>query len=181
MALGLFSIEWNNTLSSYNVKRPQTDMEIILDTVWEDLCEPVWHERNSINNDPGSFTNFDKTKTLRDKLQWYYDHQNEAFDYRYCFLVSYNETTLQLMTRNIMLGLVSQLDTAHQFYTTEISHRTNNQMTITSWIELTQSIVQRVKHNRRTNMDDITHSTSSNSAQELFEFKWNPRQDSSMN
>ena len=41
MALGLFSIEWNNTLSSYNVKRPQTDMEIILDTVWEDLCEPV--------------------------------------------------------------------------------------------------------------------------------------------
>ena len=80
-----------------------------------------------------------------------------------------------------MRELVSQLDTAHQFHTTEISQLSNNQMTITSLIEPAQSIAQRVKHNLRTNMDDITHSTSSNSAQELFEFKWDPRQDLSMN
>ena len=68
MALGLFSIEQNDALASYNVKEPQTEMEMIIDAVWEDLCESVWHERNSINNDSGSFTNINEAKTLREKL-----------------------------------------------------------------------------------------------------------------
>ena len=54
------------------------------------------------------------------------------------------------MTQKTMQELVSQLDAAHQFHTTEISQLSNNQMTITSWIESAQSIAQRVKHNRRT-------------------------------
>ena len=100
MAIGLFSIEWNAALAYYNIKEPQTKMEMIIDAVWEDLCESVWRERNSINNDSGSFTHINEAKTLREKLQWYYDHQDEAFDYRHQFLVSYNGTTLQQLTQN---------------------------------------------------------------------------------
>ena len=180
MALGLFSIEWNYALAFYNVKEPQTEMEMIIDAVWEDLCDPVWRERNSINNDTGSFTHINEAKTLREKLQWYYDHQDEAFDYRHRFLVSYNRTTLQKLTRNTMRELVSQLDAAHKYHTTELSQLSKNQMTIISWIESTQSIAQRVKTNRRMNLDDTTQSMSSDSTQE-FEFEWDPQQDSSAN
>ena len=180
MALGLFSIEWNYALAFYNVKEPQTEMEMIIDAVWEDLCESVWRERNSINNDTGSFTHINEAKTLREKLQWYYDHQDEAFDYRHRYLVSYNGTILQQMTRNRMRELVSQLDAAHKYHTTELSQLSKNQMTIISWIESTQSIAQRVKTNRRMNLDDTTQSMSSDSTQE-FEFEWDPQQDSSVN
>ena len=79
-----------------------------------------------------------------------------------------------------MQEIVSQLDAAHQYQTTEISQRSNNQMTIISWIELTQSIAQRLKQNRCMNMDDTTQSMSSDSTQE-FEFEWDPQQDSSVN
>ena len=79
-----------------------------------------------------------------------------------------------------MRELVSQLDAAHKYHTTELSQLSKNQMTIISWIESTQSIAQRVKTNRRMNLDDTTQSMSSDSTQE-FEFEWDPQQDSSVN
>ena len=69
-----------------------------------------------------------------------------------------------------MQGSVSQLDPAHKFHTAELSQLSNNQMTIISWIESTQLIAQRMETNCRINMDNTTHSTSSDSTQE-FEFE----------
>ena len=66
-----------------------------------------------------------------------------------------------------MQGLVSQLDAAHQYHTTELSQLSNNQMTIISWIESTQLIAQRVETNCRINMDNTTHSTSSDTTYEF--------------
>ena len=75
-----------------------------------------------------------------------------------------------------MRELVSQLDAAHKYHTTELSQLSKNQMTIISWIESTQLIAQRVKTNRRMNLDDTTQSMSSDSTQE-FKFEWDERPD----
>ena len=41
MAFGLLSVDWNGVLSAYKVKQPQTEIELIIDTIWEDICEPL--------------------------------------------------------------------------------------------------------------------------------------------
>ena len=119
MAFGLLSVDWNSVLSAYKVQQPQTEIELIIDTIWEDICEPLWNERNHINNGGNSYATIAEMKNLRLKLQWYHEHQDEVFNYRHRYLVSFDVGAIEHMKRNAMVELVSQLEAAYEYHDNE--------------------------------------------------------------
>ena len=144
MALGLFSIEWNNVLEKYNVQHPQTEMEMLIDSIWEEFCEALWRERNDINNNAASFTKIDEMNNLREKMQWYHSHREEVLHYTHQHLVNFDIDSIQRMSRSTMLEYIELLNIARIFYEKETSQLATNQSTIPSWIDGCSSIAQRV-------------------------------------
>ena len=50
MAIGLMALEWNDVLEASKVNTSQTEIKLIIDSIWDDLCETLWYKRNQIKS-----------------------------------------------------------------------------------------------------------------------------------
>ena len=91
--------------------------------------------RNSIkhNNDKNA-ANFEESKKLAEKLEWYIRNQHEALDYRHRFLIDFTLDDVfrwKLATKRAKLTL---LDNAAKFYENLQEQHCAQQSTIDDWI-----------------------------------------------
>ena len=136
MAVGLFALEWNTALEASKVDQPQTEMELIIDSIWDNLCKPLWLERNQIkHNEANNHCKYDERNSLTDKLKWYHRHQDEVLDYRHRIFANYDPTTLHKWHRRRMIDHLDLLETAHTYHNNATSQLADNQTTLSSWIE----------------------------------------------
>ena len=148
---------------------------MIIDSIWGDLCEPLWFERNHIkHNKANNHCKYDEMNSLTDKLKWYYRHQDEVLDYRHRFFANCDPTTLHRWHRQRMIKKLNLLETAHNYHNNATSQLADNQTTLSSWIGSPTTPQGGAVHIEGTNtLDQLTQtqsihtdSTSTTSSQE---------------
>ena len=139
MVVGFMAKELVTAMLRCGTQHPQTKAEAMLATLWDDLCEPIWHKRNNINNGKASCARLDELDSLKDKLEWFSRHQNEVLDYRHRFLVNYTAEEINGMRKETRKKRVQHLQSAMNWYEVECSQRAKNQTTMYDWTaKLTQ-------------------------------------------
>ena len=121
---------------SKKIDNPQTEIELIMDFIWDDLCKALWFKRNQIkHNEANNHCRYDEINWLTDKLKWYHRHHNEVLDCRHWILVNYDPTTLHQWHSQRMIDQFDLLETAHNYQDNAISQIDDNQTTLISWIK----------------------------------------------
>ena len=74
-------------LHHLGTEHPQTNSELILKILWDDICQLMWSAWNNIKHNQKNFATADEMITFADRLNWYHCHQDEVLDYHHRFLV----------------------------------------------------------------------------------------------
>lgn len=134
MAVGLLANEWTEVLAIMNVEQPQSRMEDVLSSLWDNMCEQMWKTRCNIKHSPNNKATPHELQQLQDKLLWYLRHREEVLDYRHRFLAQYNPEDVSRWSRATRRAKLESLNNASQYYRTECTQRAQGQTTIFNWL-----------------------------------------------
>lgn len=109
MIIGVLTKKWTLTMEDINIDNPVKKPDIILQTIWDNLCETVWTERHDIKHE-------DKSKTKIDEMY-------------------YNPETLCRTRREILKNKLKITTTAMEWYEIESKQKQKNQTTIYDWTD----------------------------------------------
>lgn len=135
LAVGFMANGWTTALAELKTDQPDSKVEIILRTIWDDLCEPIWKARNNIKHGPQSETPVEEMQSLADKLRWYRMHQNSVLDYRHRFLADASDVIIDRWSRDARRAQLALLADARRYHEVEIAQRLSNQTTISDWLD----------------------------------------------
>jgi hypothetical protein len=135
MAVGFLANSWTTLLQSLGVNHPASMMETILSALWDEICIPIWMERNNIKHSRDSRLTEREMSDLHDRLLWYLRHHEEVLDYRHWILADFSPEDVRSWSRASRRAKLEALDNARDYYEVECQQKARNQTTIITWLQ----------------------------------------------
>ena len=187
LIVGLQTTKWIQALEACRVDYAPKMAAILLEVVWDKICEPLWMERNNILHHTKSFVSIDECDSAKDKLLWYARHSNEVLDYRHQFLTEGIISNIDQWTYQTCRAKLEMLNNARDYYEVQCNQHQARQRTIYDWIHgykelrsgrlIGHGLVDAWVYGRRPPPPTHTYDDDSTSTEEA-EFDWDPNNES---
>ena len=140
MAVGFLAKSWTTLLQILGVNHPESMMETIISAIWDDICCPIWIERNNIKHSRDNCLVDTEMADLSDRLLWYLRHQDNVLDYRHRFLADFDPQDVRRWSRASRRAKLETLNNAREYFEVECQQKAQNQTTIINWLQQSKEL-----------------------------------------
>jgi hypothetical protein len=140
MAVGFLAKSWTTLLQILGVNHPESMMETIISALWDEICCPIWIERNNIKHSRDNCLVDTELADFSDRLLWYLRHQDNALNYRHRFLADFNPDDVRRWSRASRQAKLETLNNAQDYYEVKCQQKARNQTTIITWLHQSKEL-----------------------------------------
>ena len=140
MAVRFLAKSWITLLQILGVNHPESMMETIISALWDDICCPIWIERNNIKHSRDNCLVDTEMADLSDRLLWYLRHRDNVLDYRHRFLADFKPDDIRRWSRASRQAKLETLNNARDYYEVKCQQKARNQTTIITWLHQSKEL-----------------------------------------
>jgi hypothetical protein len=116
MLWGFLAKGWTVTLLCHNTLLPHHTLAKLLQLIWDVIVAAVWTMHNNILQHQAKHNSTLKFTALGARLSWFLTNKLDAISFHGRFLVNYDHSDIEGMSRDTRQALVSHLEVAHSAY-----------------------------------------------------------------